>query len=339
MQRVGMTHKNNAARISKGKKITQPLFMPPMLATLTTNYFSKNDWLYEHKFDGQRCLVVKKNGNVHLMSRNDREINAEYPELVQAFLKQKADNFIVDGEIVALAKGLSDFQLLQSRINRKDTNNTKLAPIKLYLFDVLYIDGCDVRDIPLLERKELLRALLKYNHMLVYTHYTIGNGLALFKKACLLHWEGLIAKKIDSPYVSKRSTYWLKFKCIMQQELVIGGFTSPEGSRTDFGALLVGYYKKGKLYFAGKVGTGFSYQTLAMLGKKMRAKQSKKNPFIDYDGTLKNVHWIKPELVAEFAFAQWTAKGRLRVGRYKGLRVDKQAKEVIREEPKSIIVR
>lgn len=335
--------KKNSNQPYCGKKMAQPNFMPPMLATLTTDYFSRNDWIYEHKFDGQRCLVVKKNGAVRLMSRNNREINAEYPELVEAFVAQQVDNFIVDGEIVALKKGLSDFQLLQSRINLTDAadikQKKKSVPVALYLFDVLYAHGCDVRSLPLIERKKLLRELLRYNRMIAYTKHSVGNGVALLKKACALHWEGLIAKKADSPYVNKRSTSWLKFKCIMKQELVIGGYTSPAGSRTDFGALLVGYYKNGKFHFAGKVGTGFTYEVLAMLGKKMRAREVKKNPFVDYDGQLKDVHWVKPALVAEFEFAQWTAKGRLRVGRYKGLRCDKSAQDVIKEVPKSIAIK
>lgn len=325
----------------QGKKRAQPLFMPPMLATLTADYFSSSDWVYEHKFDGQRCLVVKKNGKVRLMSRNEREINQEYPELVKAFSAQKADNFIVDGEIVALKKGLSDFQLLQSRINLKDAaaRGASLAPIVFYIFDVLYVDGYDMRELPLLSRKQLLKQLLRYNQMLIYTQHTSGDGLLYFKKACKLHWEGVIAKKADSPYVGKRSAHWLKFKCIMQQELVIGGYTAPAGSRTDFGALLVGYYKDGKLHCAGKVGTGFSEDTLAMLGKKMRALEVKKTHFVDYDGPQKGIHWLKPVLVAEFEFAQWTVKGRLRVGRYKGLRSDKKAKDVVKEVPKSIMVK
>ncbi len=317
--------------------------MPPMLATLTTDYFSSTDWIYEHKFDGQRCLVFKQQGKVRLMSRNNRVINDEYPELVQAFLVQQADNFIVDGEIIANKNGLSDFQLLQSRINLKDAasikQKIKQAPIVFCIFDLLYVAGYDMREVPLLERKQVLKQLLHYNRILVYTGHKTGDGLTFFKKACALDWEGLIAKKADSPYVGKRSTYWLKFKCIMQQELVIGGYTEPRKSRTDFGALLVGYYKEGKLYFAGKVGTGFNQDTLKMLGKKMRALHAKKTHFVDYDGPEAGVHWIKPVLVAEFEFAQWTNKGKLRVGRYKGLRSDKSARDVVKEVPKSIIVK
>lgn len=327
--------------VKKCKKMKEPDFVQPMLATLTTDYFSSKDWIYEHKFDGQRCLVMKKNGTVHLMSRNRRRINNEYPEIAQAFEKQKADNFILDGEIVATLKGISDFELLQSRINLKDIKEIqariKTIPIELRIFDLMYVSGYDIRNLPLLARKKILKQLLNYNSILTYTEHKSGNGLAYFKKACTLGWEGLIAKKSDSIYEGKRSPHWLKFKCIMKQELVIGGYTNPKGSRTDFGALLVGYYDKNHIFkYAGKVGTGYSEEILAMLGKKLRALEIKKCPFANYDGRIQNVHWVKPQLVAEFQFAQWTREGKLRVGRYKGLRDDKAAKDVVKEVPKAI---
>jgi DNA ligase D-like protein (predicted ligase) len=326
--------------LKKRKKVSQPDFVPPMLATLTTDYFSSPEWIYEHKFDGQRCLVIKKKGTVHLMSRNKRIINNEYPELAAAFEKQTADNFILDGEIIAQKKGLSDFELLQSRINLKNSaeikNKTKAVPVSLCIFDLLFIEGYDICHFPLLIRKKLLKKLLTYNKLLIYTEHVTKDGIPLFKKACKLHWEGLIAKKSDSIYMHRRSPLWLKFKCIMKQELVVGGYTTAQGSRTDFGALLVGYYKNGKLNYAGKVGTGYSQDTLRMLGKKLRALNSKKCPFADYDLSSKDVHWVKPKLVAEFEFAEWTNSGRLRVGRYKGLRDDKAAKDVVQEIPKAI---
>ncbi len=328
--------------LDKRKKITQPPFIPPMLATLTTDYFSSNEWVYEHKFDGERCQAIKKDGAVRLLSRNRRVINNEYPDLVKAFEKQRADNFIVDGEIVATHKGLSDFELLQSRINLKDLEaieaKTKEVPVSLRIFDLMYASGYDLRKMPLLARKAVLKKLLNYNDILTYTEHKVGDAIAYFKKACQLHWEGLIVKKSDSIYEGIRSPHWLKFKCIMQQELVIGGYTSPKGGRTDLGALLVGYYAKNKkLKFAGKVGTGYSEETLRMLGKKLRAIAAKKCPFSDYDGPQINVHWVRPILVGEFGFAQWTNAGKLRVGRYRGLRNDKSAKDVVKEVPKKFI--
>ncbi len=323
----------------KLKKIKQPNFIEPMLATLTTNYFSSTDWIYEHKFDGERCLTFKKNGTVSLLSRNKRKINDEYPELAQVLAKQAGDNFIIDGEIVARnKKGVSDFQLLQGRINIKDLvkigRRQKTIPVYYCIFDIMFVAGYDVRQLPLLARKQLLKKLLRYNKILVYTEHKTGNGIAYFKAACKKHWEGLIAKKSDSVYEGKRSRNWLKFKCGEGQELVIGGYTKPQGSRTDFGALLVGYYKDGKLQYAGKVGSGYSHETLKLLGKKLRALKQENCPFDTYKGPSKDIYWVKPKLVADFKFAQWTSGGHLRVPRYKGLRTDKAAHNVVKEVAK-----
>jgi DNA ligase D-like protein (predicted ligase) len=325
--------------LKKRKKSPQPDFVDPMLATLTTHYFSSAEWIYEHKFDGERCLAVKKKGKVHLMSRNKKEMNESYPELVAALEAQEADNCIIDGEIVALNKDkISDFELLQSRMNLQDlqkvAHRSKTVPIYYRIFDVVHAQGYDLRDMPLLSRKSILKKLLHYNTILTYTTHRSPDGIAYFKMACDDNWEGLIAKKADSRYVGVRSKNWLKFKCASGQELVIGGYTSPQGSRTDFGALLVGYYDGDNLMFAGKVGTGFDQKTLTFLGKKLRALARKTCPFANYDGPQKNVHWVKPELVADFKFAQWTNNNKLRVPRYKGLRNDKRAHEVVKEVPK-----
>ena len=327
--------------IKQLKKQPQPAFVPPMLATLTKDYFSDKEWLYEHKFDGERCIAYKKNGNVRLMSRNRRNMNNTYPELVTALEAQKADNFIIDGEIISRnKKGVSDFQALQGRINKRlqseESSIQKQTPVTYCIFDLMYFNGYDMRSLSLDERKKTLKTLLTYNKTLSYSKHIIGNGIALFKKACALKWEGVIAKRIKSTYVGKRSRDWLKFKCIMQQELVIGGYTDPKNSRSFFGALLVGYYHKNKLHYAGKVGTGYSESTLTMLGKKLKKLTVKTCPFADYDESFQNIHWVKPILVAEFQFAQWTNGGKLRVGRYKGLRDDKSAKDVVKEIPKAI---
>ena len=200
----------------------------------------------------------------------------------------------------------------------------------------MYVDGYDTRELPLYARKDILKKLLTYNNILEYTEHKVGDGIPFFKQACKLKWEGLIAKRFDSEYVGKRSHDWLKFKCIMKQELVIAGYTSPKGSREYFGALLVGYYDNGKLIYAGKVGTGYSEEILEFLGKKLQKLEIKTCPFDQYDTSTKDVHWVKPILVAEFQFAQWTNAGKLRVGRYKGLRDDKAAKDVVKEIPKAI---
>lgn len=312
-----------------------------MLATLTDDYFSNNDWIYEHKFDGERCLAIKKKGRVYLKSRNNNTMNDIYPELVVALENQSADNFIIDGEIVSRnAQGVSDFELLQGRINLKARSEVatkeKQVPIIYCIFDCMYADGYDICKLPLSARKKILKKLLRYNKILSYTEHKVGDGLKYFKQACKLHWEGLIAKRFNSEYVGLRSPDWLKFKCIMKQELVIGGYTNPKGSRDYFGALLVGYYANGKLHYAGKVGTGYSEDTLELLGKKLQKLKTATCPFINYDETRTGVNWVKPQLVAEFQFAQWTKGGKLRVGRYKGLRDDKKAKDVVKEVPKAI---
>lgn len=323
------------------KKMAQPWFIEPMLATLTEDYFSDDSWIYEEKFDGERCIVVKKDGVVQLISRNQKSMNAEYPELVNAFTRQGADNFIVDGEIVALgARGVSSFELLQGRMNLKQMAKIKTrsahVPIHLCLFDVMYAGGYDVRHVPLLDRKKILKKLFTFNKTIVYTPHKVGNGLAYLKYACKHRWEGLIAKRADSQYVGARSRSWLKFKCVMKQELIIVGFTEPKGSRDYFGALLVGYYKNNKLMYAGKVGTGYSEHVLKVLGTKLKQLEIKRCLLANYDESTKGVHWVKPQLVAEFQFAQWTRSGKLRVGRYKGLRDDKDARDVLKETPKAV---
>lgn len=330
------------ALIKKRKKTKMPTFVAPMLAMLTTDYFSSKDWFYEHKFDGVRCIAYKKNGILRLMSRNKRKMNDEYPEIVAALEKQRADDFVIDGEIVAIDKaGISDFQLLQGRINVREytklSERKKEIPIAYCVFDLMYVDGYDITKLPLFARQKILKRLFSYTKKLVFSQHKTGNGIALFKKACALGWEGLMVKKRDSEYVGVRSRSWLKFKCTEGQELVIGGYTDPRGSRHHFGALLVGYYtKKNEFEYAGKVGTGFTQEILTMLGKKLKRLEVKKSPFLNFEGPTAYVHWVKPVLVGEFQFAEWTQAGKLRVGRYKGLRDDKNAKDVVRENPRVV---
>jgi bifunctional non-homologous end joining protein LigD len=326
--------------LKKRKKEKQPSFIEPMLATLTKDYFSKNDWFYEHKFDGVRCLTFKKNGKVTLLSRNKNSMNNSYTEIVKALEEQTMDNFIIDGEIIAKEKGISNFQMLQERINLQDfaaiEKLQKTIPVIYCIFDLMHADGYNLEHLPLFARKEMLEELLDYNKILVYTKHKVGNGITYFEKACKLKWEGLIAKDKNSIYQNKRSKSWLKFKCSEGQELVIGGYTKPRGSRANFGALLVGYYQNGELQYAGKVGTGYSFATLQDLGSKLKKLEIKKCPFVNFDISSTNIHWVKPILVGEFEFAQWTKGGKLRVGRFKGLRLDKKATLVVKEVPKEI---
>jgi DNA ligase D-like protein (predicted ligase) len=203
----------------------------------------------------------------------------------------------------------------------------------IYLFDLVWLDGDDLAPRPLRRRKRVLRDALSFGGVVRYSAHRNERGEELFRDACRRGLEGLIAKRADSPYVHGRSRHWLKLKCAHEQELVIGGFTAPQGSRTDFGALLVGYYEGGGLRYAGKVGTGFSQQLLARLGKELRAREQPESPFVDAAPIPRGTHWVRPELVAQVAFSEWTRDGRLRHPRFVGLRDDKPAREVVRERP------
>jgi len=206
------------------------------------------------------------------------------------------------------------------------------------VFDIVWLEGHDVRKLPLLERKRLLRRYLKFPDPIRFTPHRNGDGVDFYKEACRKGWEGLIAKRADSPYVTTRSRDWLKFKCEHGQELVIGGFTAPRRSREEFGALLLGYYRDGDLIYAGKVGTGFDRATLHELGQKMRELERDTRPFAGDDKIpgVRGATWIEPKLVAEVGFTEWTNDGRLRHPRFLGLRDDKAAREVVRESASGV---
>ncbi|MGH2822196.1 MAG: non-homologous end-joining DNA ligase, partial [Thermoleophilaceae bacterium] len=236
-------------------------------------------------------------------------------------------DFVVDGEVVAFAGGITSFSRLQRRGRER-------VSVFLYVFDLLRHESRDVRGLPLRERKALLRRALRFEGPLRLSPHRNQHGERLFRDACRQGLEGLIAKRADSPYRSgARSRDWLKLKCHAEQELVIGGFTAPQGSRTDFGALLVGYWEGGELRYAGKVGTGFGRATLETLGRKLRELEHDDPPFADVHPIPRGTHWVEPELVAQIGFAEWTRDGRLRHPRYLGLRDDKPAREVVRERP------
>jgi DNA ligase D-like protein (predicted ligase) len=255
-----------------------------------------------------------------------------FPEIAEA-LSVPGPDVVADGEIVAFKAGQTSFERLQGRLGIHDPERARRTGIAvfLYLFDVLSVDGQDVRDRPLRERKRLLKDAVKFGGPLRFSNHRVGDGETYFKHACERGWEGLVAKRADSPYKSARSRDWLKIKCSHEQELVIGGWTDPQGSRTWFGALLVGYWEKDRLRYAGKVGTGFNGATLERVGKELHRLEQPDPPFAERK--LPRAHWAKPELVAEIAFTEWTRDGKLRHPRYLGLRTDKPAREVIRERP------
>jgi bifunctional non-homologous end joining protein LigD len=296
-----------------------------MKAVLTTERFDDPGWIYERKLDGVRCIAVRDGGPTRLLSRNDISMNGRYPEIAAALDAEPCERFAVDGEVVAFEGARTSFARLAQRGQRP-------VAVFYYVFDLVWLDGYDVRALPLRTRKRLLRAALTFRDGVRLTPHRNEHGRALFEEACRKGWEGLIAKRADSPYTAARSRDWLKFKCEQGQELVIGGYTAPQGSRTWFGALLLGYYQDGKLRYAGKVGTGFAESTLRDLGTRLQELRRDDAPFEDAASIReRGVTWVDPVLVAEVGFSEWTRAGRLRHPRFLGLRDDKAAREVVRE--------
>jgi DNA ligase D-like protein (predicted ligase) len=295
-----------------------------MKAVLTDARFSDPEWIFERKLDGVRCIAVRDGRDVRLWSRNDLSLNGRYPEVAEAIGAQAPERFALDGEVVAFEGAQTSFARLARR-------GQEPVPVFFYVFDLLWLDGEDLRRLPLRTRKRLLRAALHWSDPLRLTPHRNEDGEAFYAEACAQGWEGLIAKRADSPYRGGRSRDWLKFKCTRGQELVIGGFTAPKGSRIEFGALLVGYFDRdGALRYAGKVGTGFDRPLLRSLGERLRALARERSPFTDAVRE-RGVTWVEPQLVAQIGFSEWTRDGRLRHPRFEGLRDDKAAREVVRE--------
>jgi DNA ligase D-like protein (predicted ligase) len=294
-----------------------------MRATLTKERFSDPEWIFERKLDGIRCVAVRDGGSVKLLSRNDLSLNGRFPEIAEALEGQRAKRFALDGEVIAFDRAATSFARLAQRGHH-------YVPVFYYVFDVLWLDGDDVRPRPLRERKRLLKEAITFKDPIRFTTHRNEHGETYYAEACRKGWEGLIAKRADSVYTNRRSRDWLKFKCEQGQELVIGGFTAPKGSRTEFGALLLGYYEGDSLRYAGKVGTGFDEDTLRSMGKELRALRVDRSPFAD-EIRERNVTWVKPQLVAQLSFSEWTPYGRLRHPRFLGLRDDKPAAKVVRE--------
>jgi len=300
----------------------------PMLAQIAEKPFNKKDWLFEIKWDGYRCLAIIKEKKIELLSRNLKSFNKQFPRIASDLKALQQHKAILDGEVVILNKdGRSDFQLMQNYQSDKTGN------LFYYVFDLLYLDGQDLRDRPLIERKEILETLLsklKKTHIR-YSDHVMEKGISFFREAKKLGLEGIMAKDINSVYVMKRSHSWLKIKAHKRQEVVIGGFTAPRGSREALGALVVGVYKNKKLHYAGRVGTGFDKESLTMLLRKLKPLIRISNPFNETPKTTAQITFVKPVLVCEISFSEWTKEGSLRQPVFLGLRVDKNAKEVVRE--------
>ncbi len=304
--------------------------MTPMLATLIEKPFDKEGWLFEIKWDGYRALAYK-NAEIVLLSRNQKSFNARFPSIVNA-LERVPGSFVLDGEIVILnKKGRSDFQLLQNYQRSKD------LPY-YYAFDILHLNGQDLRQKPLVERKKILKTLLRGRRIsqIRFGDYIEKKGVAFFREAKKRGLEGIIAKKEDSIYQSRRSKEWLKIKTGLRQEVVIGGFTKPKGTRKYLGSLLVGIYRKNKLIYAGRVGGGFDEKQLSSLYSQLQKIVTSVCPFAHKLRPSTEVTWVKPALVCEVAFAEWTKEGIMRQPIFKGLRIDKPPRDVMKEIPKKI---
>ncbi len=324
------------AKTKKYKKIaldipisSMPKTVSPELATLVTKPPEGELWVHEIKFDGYRILAFKKAGQVTLMSRNQKDWTAQFHNIVAAVKQLPIENGIFDGEIVVLDEhSRSNFQLLQNAVK----SNTNVSFI-YYIFDLLYYEQWDVRNLSLIDRKKLLAPILDQNQgELKYSDHIIGQGDEFYKKSCDFSLEGIISKRSDSVYLSKRSKSWLKVKCNKRQEFIIGGFSPPQNSRSHFGSLFLGVYdNQGNLVFSGNVGTGFSQISLKEIAIKLQKLITKKNPFNSNPPGVKTATWVKPLLVAEVEFTEWTNDGHLRHPSFKGLRSDKNPKDIVKE--------
>lgn len=299
----------------------------PQMATLTDEVFDNDDWIFENKYDGYRALIQIQDGKTEMISRNGISFNSKYKELVEGFSIFN-DDVILDGEIVVEdPKGNSRFQWLQYY-----QDNPEKGKLKCYLFDILYFNGFDLTGLELLQRKKILKALIPKSDQIIYSEHTTGDGTKALKKAEQNNSEGLIAKKASSKYnQNKRSKDWLKIKVTKEQEMVIGGFTDPQGSRVGFGSLLLGYYENGNFIYSGKVGTGFNEELLKELHTKLKKLERKTSPFKE-EPKERKVHWVKPELVAQIKYSEWTETGSLRHPVFIALRTDKDPKDVSREK-------
>lgn len=310
-----------------------------MLATLTHQHFSADGWIFERKLDGERCLAFCAGQTARVLSRTQRSLNNTYPEVADALERDRAHDVVLDGEVVALINGATSFSRLQRRMGTSDPGIARQTGVAVtyFIFDLLHLDGYDVRRLPLHWRKTLLARCLTFKDPLVYTAHRDRDGEAFLLDACKHGWEGLIAKRDDASYASKRSADWLKFKCGNEQEFVVGGFTDPRRSRAGLGALLLGYYDGDQLQYAGKVGTGFNTALLMSLRKELDGLEQRATPFAATPRIREpHVHWVRPKLVAQIGFSEWTNDGLLRHPRYLGMRDDKAAREVVRERPRDV---
>lgn len=314
----------------------------PELATLVDTAPEGDAWLHELKFDGYRLLARLQGGVVTLLTRGGNDWTDRVPSLARALSRLRAKSALIDGELVALDEnGLSDFQKLQNSLDR--THDSMLV---FYAFDLLHLDGFDWRPATCVERKEKLAQLWKVlpegaKRSVRLSEHVRGQGQDFFRRACELEAEGIISKRAEAPYRPGRGRDWLKVKCTQRQEFVIVGYSEPSGSRSHLGALVLGVRRDGVLDYAGRVGTGFSERSLSELAHKL-APLVVDRPAVQRaprGAEVRDVHWVRPELVAEVSFTGFTGDGRLRHPSFRGLREDKAAGEVVAETPVKTRVR
>ncbi len=319
--------------LSGARKAAMPEFVPPQLATLIDKPPKGDEWLHELKFDGYRLLCHLQRGHVRFWTRNENDWTAKFPGLATAIKALPVKSGILDGEVVALdSSGRASFQRLQQSINKNAGSG-----LIFHLFDLIYIEGYSLTRTPLLERKRVLAELIQPlgdKGVLRYSDHIEGNGAEFFKEACKLGIEGIVSKLADSMYESTRSRNWLKIKCIKRQEFVIAGYTLSEKG-IPFSSLILGFYDKGKLVYAGRAGTGYTNAMRVELRKKLDRMVVNKRPFavLPKDPGLKRAVWTEPKLVGEIAFTEWTDEGVIRHPSFQGLREDKKPHQVVREEP------
>ena len=336
----------NIEELKDAHKSAMPRAITPMLATLVDEPFDDKDWLFEVKFDGYRALAYLRDGRVQYFSRNQNEMTGDFPEL-GSFPKQvSANEAVLDGEICAIDEhGRPSFSLMQQRTGfepgrvKKRSRNPGIA-IVYYIFDVLYADGYSLMRVDLEQRKQVLQQLLAPNATFRYSEAFPEQGLQLFEAAKQQGLEGIVAKRRTSCYEPKRSRDWLKIKTTMRQECVIGGYTDPRGSREHFGSLVLGLYDdQGKLVPVGQAGSGFTHKTHAEMWSRLRKLEIDESPFSRKPEASRGVHYVRPELVAEIKFAEWTHEGqkgglKMRAPVFQGLRFDKKPKECRFEIPR-----
>lgn len=313
-----------------------PKTLAPQLATLVERPPADTaQWLWELKFDGYRLLARVEQGKARLVTRNGNDWTSRMPRLAAALARLPLKSGWVDGEVLVMdSQGIPDFQALQNAFDGASTD-----ALVFYAFDLPYADGADLRSVPLEQRRERLRRLVQAaaEDPVRFSEAFEAAPADLVSSACKLGFEGVIGKRKDSVYVSRRSGDWIKLKCSHRQEFVIGGYTDPQGSRTGIGSLLLGVYDEhGALRYAGNVGTGFNEQRLQELASKLQALHAKSSPFANPRSVGKKAHWVEPRLVAEVAFAEWTQDAKIRHAVFKGLRQDKPPQDIHREKPQTM---